>query len=97
MAAKPAVLDPGQWGEWSTERYGEVTATKVKSPAFVDTAYEVHANGVLVGYVVSRKERGHGVGWDYGTSLDQRFVCGMYSRKQAVGVLLREHAKRMDF
>lgn len=94
MMPKPVVLDPGQWGEWSTERFGEVTATKVPTPAFYDSAYLIHANGSPVGFVVSRKERGYAVGWDFGTSLDTRFVCGMPSRKSAVGGLLREVGKR---
>ncbi len=90
--AKPTVVDPGQWGHWSTARYGEVTVVKVPEPAaFLDTAYLVYADGVPVGYVGSRKERGHGVGWDYAKSLDERFVCGMMNRKQAIGALLREH------
>ena len=88
---KHVVVDPGQWGEWSTERYGEVTVVKVERTAFVDSAYLVFADGYPVGYVVSRKERGHATGWDYGKSLSNRWVCGMNSRKQAIGALLREH------
>lgn len=92
MSPKPVVLNPGVWGEWSTERYGEVTATKVPTPALLDSAYEIHVDGRSVGFVVSRKERGHAVGWDYGTTLShsQRWVCGMFTRQQAVGALLRE-------
>lgn len=87
--AKPTVLNPPAWADaWP----GVVTAVKVETPAFFNSAYEVFLDGKSIGFVVSRQERGHTTLWDSVKTLDgssdERAVPRVPSRASAVDDLV---------
>lgn len=96
MATPDVLLLPGKTAYWDTDQY-EVTVAKCPvPPAFYHTAYLVKVNGKPVGFVVSRKERGHATLWGHTTSLSVSNGAGMPSRAMAVEALMYRLAQRGD-